>query len=56
MQMMLARQFQAVLVAVGQFQSLFNLTVINRAYGMNNVACRQIIAIGNLGSTGCAAA
>ena len=26
------------------------------AYGMNNVACRQVIAIGNLGSTGCAAA
>ena len=56
MQMMLARQFQAVLVAVGQLQSLFNLTVINRAYGMNNVACRQIIAIGNLGSTSRAAA
>ena len=56
MQMMLARQVQAVLVAVGKLQSLFNLTVINRAYGMNNVACRQVIAIGNLGSTGWAAA
>ena len=38
-QMMLARQVQAVLVAVGQLQSLFNLTVINRAYCMNIVPC-----------------
>ena len=55
-QMMLACQVQAILVAVGQLQSLLNLAIINRAYSMNNVACRQVIAIGNLGSTSRAAA